>query len=287
MDARYATATTGGDWFSQARSYDAADREISATTGAIIQELTAGGASSVFTQYSGRGTVKGVTSSYSATGAALISKIERSADGLIRNLVYGDAAATATSFQYDDRRRLSSVQTYRSAPGQWLSTNSSNPSPEINSITSFQLLLQDEEFTYDVVGNPTLIRDWRTPEEWPAGAKPVTRKIEYDDLYRVSKVAYQYPAGSDTWTSPLDAETDALGTNDDLRRAAPAPHVNFTKRVQEQNFQYDWLGNNSKTTDDAGGFYDRSVGTITNDTAKPYQFKHAASGARDRYRNEG
>ncbi len=45
----------------------------------------------------------------------------------------------------------------------------------------------------------------------------------------------------------------------------------------------DWLGNTDKTTDDAGGFYDRSLGTVTNDAAadKPYQLKSATlSGAR-------
>lgn len=45
----------------------------------------------------------------------------------------------------------------------------------------------------------------------------------------------------------------------------------------------DWLGNTEKTTDDAGGFYDRSLGAVTNDGAanKPYQLKSATlSGAR-------
>ena len=41
------------------------------------------------------------------------------------------------------------------------------------------MLLQDEQFTYDRVGNPTEIRDWRDPTEWPDGAKPVTRKMQY------------------------------------------------------------------------------------------------------------
>ena len=45
-----------------------------------------------------------------------------------------------------------------------------------------------EDFLYDVVGNPVEIRDWRDPEEWPTGAKPVTKKIEYDDLYRATRV---------------------------------------------------------------------------------------------------
>src|SRR5690606_9081011 len=38
---------------------------------------------------------------------------------------------------------------------------------------------------------------------------------------------------------------------------------------------YDWLGNNVQTSDDAAGFYDRSLGQIENDPAKPYQLTAA------------
>jgi RHS repeat-associated protein len=40
-----------------------------------------------------------------------------------------------------------------------------------------------------------------------------------------------------------------------------------------QSFQYDWLGNTTNTDDDAHGFYDRSIGTVTNGTATqgPYR----------------
>jgi hypothetical protein len=39
------------------------------------------------------------------------------------------------------------------------------------------VLLEDTEFSYDEVDNPVEIQDWRLPNEWPAGAKPVTRKV--------------------------------------------------------------------------------------------------------------
>lgn len=122
-----------------------------------------------------------------------------------------------------------------------------------------------------------LIRDWRNPDEWPTGAKPVTRKIQYDDLYRVTRVDYQYAAGDDTWTSPFKAEVDGEPNQQDRRRAQPSPHVSFERRTLWQTFQYDWLGNTSRTDDDAHGFYDRSLGTITNDIAsdKPYQLRSA------------
>jgi RHS repeat-associated protein len=47
-----------------------------------------------------------------------------------------------------------------------------------------------------------------------------------------------------------------------------------------QSFQYDWLGNTTSTDDDAHGFYDRSLGTVTNGAATqgPYQLL-AAQGA--------
>src|SRR6185436_9858965 len=42
-----------------------------------------------------------------------------------------------------------------------------------------------------------------------------------------------------------------------------------------------WLGNTVKTDDDVHGFYDRSLGSVTNDTAgdKPYQLKSANNAA--------
>jgi RHS repeat-associated protein len=129
----------------------------------------------------------------------------------------------------------------------------------------------------DVVNNPTEIRDWRIADEWPAGAKPVTRKIQYDDLYRVKRLDYEYAAGDDDWTSPFASE---LAGSSDPRRAPPSPHVSFSKRILWQTYNYDWLGNTSKTDDDAQGFYDRSLGTVTNDTAndKPYHATNDALG---------
>ncbi len=46
------------------------------------------------------------------------------------------------------------------------------------------------------------------------------------------------------------------------------------------SFQYDWLGNTTSTGDDANGFYDRSLGTVTNgtSTAGPYQLTAANGG---------
>ena len=165
-----------------------------------------------------------VDSSY----GVLVDHVKRDADGLVTEIEYGDAAATTTAFTYDDLRRLRNLTTYRANLDDWVSD------PDTR-----QMLLQDEEFTYDRVGNPTEIRDWRDPEEWPAGAKPVTRKLQYDDLYRLNRVEYQYSSGTDDWTDPYAAEVS------DNQRPQPTPRAKFAggERVQWQTYAYDWLGN--------------------------------------------
>lgn len=129
------------------------------------------------------------------------------------------------------------------------------------------------------------IRDWRNPAEWPAGAKPVTKKIQYDDLYRATRIDYSYSSGDDDWTSPFADEIANGGEATEGRRAPPSPHVSFDKRVLQQTFEYDWLGNTAKSGDDARGFYDRSLGDIENSVAetqgvtepKPYQLRGASN----------
>ncbi len=273
-------------------AFDAADREIASSTGAEVTELQGAmpddvtlpswfdashNKSVITTHYTTRGTVKNVDGSYDA----LITSINRDADGLINELVYGDSANTTTASSYDNRRRLRSVQTYRGPPSSWSSppTNYLPAPAPAGTPTTFQLLLQDEDYAYDVVNNPVEIRDWRSQEEWPDGAKPVTKKVQYDDLYRVTRVDYQYSAGDDLWVSPYAAENSGDSALQDQRRAEPSPHVDFAKRILWQSFKYDWLGNTEKTDDDDRGFYDRSLGTITNDVAntKPYQLKSASN----------
>ena len=86
--------------------------------------------------------------------------------------------------------------------------------------------------------------DWRNAAEWPAGAKPVSRSVQYDDLYRVTNVGLRIPRRD----RRLDVAVlrRGLGTAPDPRLAIPAPHVSFTNRVESQTFQYDWLGNTSR-----------------------------------------
>jgi RHS repeat-associated protein len=269
-------------WYVQTAAFDAADRPVLESTGAKVPELLGsalgtGDKSLVATSYSKRGSVKQVNSSY----GMLVTRITHDADGLTTEIVYGDAAATTTAFDYDLKRRLRSVQTYRGPPSIWTS-GGITPAPVTSGPSTLQLVLEDLEYSYDNVDNPTEIRDWRKPADWSPGAKPVTRKVEYDDLYRVTKVGYQYSAGDDTWVSPFEAENNGTGgAATDTRMAKPSPHVLFDKRVLWQTFKYDWLGNTTETDDDAKGFYDRSLGTVTNGTesAGPYQLKAASNSA--------
>jgi RHS repeat-associated protein len=275
------TQRYGTQWYYRTFSYDGADREVSATTGSTVAQLqgtalTPGGpTSAVTTTYSNRGTVKKVGSTY----GDLVTRITRTADGLVSSIVYGDAAGTTTDSDYDARRRLRDVQTYRGPPSIWNTPpNNYTPAPALNGApSSFQLVLQDQEISYDIVGNPTEIHDYRAPEEWPAGAKPLTKKIQYDDLYRATRIDYQAAGGAtDSWTSPFAPEIAGLS---DPRRSKPGTHVTFTSRPLYQTFNYDWLGNTQASDDDAHGFYDRSLGTITNDTAggHPYQLQSASN----------
>jgi RHS repeat-associated protein len=268
-------------WYMKTVSYDGADRPVTTTTGADVPELLdSTGHSQVTATYSARGTVSRVDSGY----GTLVRRVSLDAGGQVNEIVYGDAAQTTTAVSYDTRQRVSSVQTYRGPPALWTQPPPAYapPPPYGGPPGTLQLLLQDTDFVYDVVDNPIEIRDFRNPAEWPSGAQPVTRKIEYDDLYRVTRVAYAYPTGSDTWISPFAAEDS--GIDSDPRRAQPGPHVSFDQRVKTQSFQYDWLGNTTQTDDDAHGFYDRSLGAIGNGTALrgPYQLAsaHGAGGPR-------
>jgi RHS repeat-associated protein len=202
--------------------------------------------------------------------------VHHDADGLPLGVTYGDAASTTTAFTYDARRRLANVQTARGIPTLWSSPPAGYSAP--TSATS-QLLLEDLDYGYDPANNPTEIRDWRIDSEWPAGAKPVTREMGYDDLYRLTSIQYRYTDSDDTWLDPFGAEEGA--GQQDPRRAQPSPHVAFDNRLRWQAFAYDWLGNTTRVDDDAKGFYDRSLGTLANGSAGagPYQLRSAAGGA--------
>jgi RHS repeat-associated protein len=262
-------------WYFQRVTFDGADRPLSETSGVVDAAASPEEVKTVVTtDYTKRGLVRSVGSNF----GTIVTRTVHDADGLAQVIEYGDIATTTTAFSYDNRRRLASVQTYRGPPPLWSATSGGiTPAPSTaGAPTTLQLLLEDSDFAYDAVDNPTEIRDWRLPDEWPSGAKPVTRKMQYDDLYRLSRIDYQATDGADAWTSPFASENAGASNT---RRAAPSPHQGFDARTQWQTFQYDWLGNTVVTKDDARGFFDRSLGTITNGGAAsgPYQLKSATN----------
>jgi RHS repeat-associated protein len=241
---------------------------------AITTELAAAdGTSAVTTTYTARGTVGLASSSY----GALVTSVVRDAMGNISSIHYGDVASTTTSFTFDSKLRIASVQTTRGAPSLWTrSSPGYSPAPP-SPPSTLETTLENLAFGYDEVGNATTIQDLRDPTAWPVGAKPASLAIQYDDLYRVTNVAYQYAGSGDAWTNPFDAEDRKV--HPDSRRGAPAPRVSFPSRLVSQTFAYDSFGSATASDDDEHGFFDRSLGTVTNGASvgKPYQLLSATN----------
>ena len=257
-------------WYTRSASFDAADRPVVESTGATVTELMgAGSQSAVTSTYSSRGVLRSVGSSY----GVLVASMTRSAEGLPLDTVLGDAAGTTRALSYDQRMRVSRSMTYRGTPSLWSSPPASYTPATTKPPSTLQLLLEDVDLSYDKANNVTAITDWRLASEWPSGAAPVTRTMTYDDLYRVTSVAYQYPSGKDPWTSPFAAE------NSNSALPQPVPQVSFASRTLSESFSYDWLGNITTNDDDAHGFYDRSIGGVVSGTASagPYQLKSASN----------
>ena len=227
-------------WYQTQARFDAADRVVSSSTGAEIAALLpASGESTVQARYSKRGRIHRVESSY----GALIFDIVRNARGMTESVAYGDLATTESAFSYDTLRRLTGIRTFRGTPALWAGPTGSYVPPPAGTPSTLQQTLVNTAITYDDANNPTRIEDNRNADEWPVGAKPYTRDMEYDDLYRVSRVDYAASGGNDTWTSPFDAENRA-----EAPARKPSPHVSFPRRVRSEEFKYDWLGNSNRST---------------------------------------
>jgi RHS repeat-associated protein len=263
-----------GRWYSTDTAYDAADRVVQQSTGAKSPEFLVSGQSNLQVEYSGRGTIKRIYGSY----GDLVTSTKRSADGLLEEVVYGDAVSTTSTQTYNARRWLATSLVSRATPPLWTSPPANYlpaPTPAPAPPSSFQLILRDETFDYDVVGNPTAISDFRTESEWPAGAKPVTRTAKYDDLYRVTQVDYAYPGSGDTFTSPFAPER--TGSTDPRQSNNFPTHLLPSQRVKQQTYKYDWLGSLTSADDDVHAMWDRGVGPISNyaTTGMPYRWKNA------------
>ena len=97
----------------------------------------------------------------------------------------------------------------------------------------------------------------------------MTRTWEYDSYYRLTGTLYSYP-GSANWQPPFEAEN-----LDETRLLQPTPQVSFDQRIQQENFEYDWLNNLTYNGDDANGFYDRSLGNMEHDGSHPNRLTSA------------
>jgi RHS repeat-associated protein len=253
-------------WYLTETTLDGAGRPIKSSTGVTTPELLgAGDKSQIITRYTERGVPVETDSSYGVLSRS--TKVD--ADGRVLSMQLGDVAGTARAFTYDQQRRLKIAQTYRAEPGLW-----SNPGYPTATDATQQLVLEDTELSYDAANNVTAITDYRIPEEWPAGSKPVSREFEYDDLYHLTRSVSHYPDTPDSWRSPYDAEN--VGTSDGPK---PSPHVDFDGRIQEQRYQYDHLGNLTTTTDNESGFFDRSLGEQEHGpaTSGPHQIRSASN----------
>ena len=240
-------------WARTSTQYDDADRLVRQTTGTELPELLGpDGASALTLAYTRRGAIQSMGGSY---GLLLAGEVH-DADGLTRKRQYADAAGTTAIFDYDGRRRLANYSVSRAAPGPWLTGPSYTPPPVAPS--TLQSVLVDSGFAYDALGNPRTVDDKRVIEEWPPGFAPVDRTMQYDEFDRVARIDYAY-RGSGEWSDPLAFERGS--------GRAPVPSTVAPLRVGSQTFDYDSLGNLCETHDDAGLFYDRSLGVVAHGTA--------------------
>jgi RHS repeat-associated protein len=191
------------------------------------------------------------------------------ADGLVERVTYGDAApgraATATTYSYDERRRVRRLRTAR-AP-----TAAAGPARPLAAVS----VVADQGFAWDPAGNLVGVSDDRPPAEWPDGFRPQSVAIEHDALYRVRRATYAYARDGGA-RGPDDAPTDwrdaveALRPSDPMRPGAaprlPAPPA---ARVARLAWRHDWLGNVTAWDDDARTFYERSLGRLTNGDREP------------------
>ncbi|WP_394838679.1 hypothetical protein LVJ94_17450 [Pendulispora rubella] len=254
-DDRYAE-----HWFRKAFRYDLADRLVSEDTGADIPEFLVNGKSTVDYAYTARGFRKSISSSY----GALVAAMTYNADGTPDVVKLADAAATVQKMTYgphDVTRYLVS----REAPELWKKSTANYTPADANVPSSLQKVLADLSFTYDGVGNPTEVKDARDPNEWPAGARPKSQKLTYDDLYRLTeeRAEYNAPNKVDPQVSPFDAEESAPFSRGILPRLVRA------KRSTSVQAAYDFQGNTTSINDNDSTVLDRAaLGAVVNGDAE-------------------
>lgn len=249
------------DWFRRTAVYDDADRLVRSSTGASAAGLLdSSGASDVVFAYNKRGFPTSIGGSY----GTLLAFEARDADNAPIVRRFGDVASTTATFTYDALHRLKQYRLARSPAALWTAGAPGYVRSAAGDPPTMQTVLEDLTFTFDAADNPSLVVDARPPADWPAGAKPVSRTLHYDDLDRLTAIEYAHAGGSDAAVA--------------FAAAGDRPSVGaLVDRVNAQTFAFDWLDNTVATTDDASLVYDRSLGTITNGTAArgPHQLTAA------------
>ena len=240
-------------WYETRSDFDIADRLTSRSSGADEGPFADGPGTGESYLYSSRGLL---ASTWSWQHGTIIDNIAYQHDGQVGNVHYGDIAATEAAFTYDARRRLQTYSVSRAASALW-----TTPSPgyTLPSYDTTQTTLANFSYQYDLVGNPKEIHDLAPAVQYDQPAWPQRlRSMEYDDLYRVTSVAYGYdtPNGMAVAESPFLAE-EATGDR------TPAPRRLVGERIRSETFAYDYMGNILTNTDDQNATYDRSMGSAT------------------------
>jgi RHS repeat-associated protein len=254
--------------FESGVTLDDAGRLLQQTTGADVPALMPGGASTLSYQYSARGALEHVDSSY---GTLL--------DGALYDLYgraylsqYGDAAHTTDYrvFNAGDGR-LSTHLVYNIGNPAWGSSVPGYTAPTPADHTA-QTTLVSDSFTYDPLGNPERIDDNLDPADWPTGAKPRHRALAYDVLGRLTSATYEF-ATADAQISVFHHEAQAGDHH-------PVPRQTTPTRTTAQSWTYAWNGNVTSATATAGLTFDRALGNVTygTSTSGPNRIAQASSG---------
>ena len=264
-------------WFRTATAYDEANRPISQSTGADITKLQAAGPSGLTSVIESELDVRDIPTLVSGSYGILVSNEVRDADGLLLARTYGDVAGTTAQYSYNNNRWLTRSLASRIPPAIWNEGAPGYPAPspsepyltQVAPTATLQTILLDTKYgNFNAIGNALSLVDDRLQHEWPAGAKPVSRNLTYDDLYRLRAVSYSYysyfGASSDI-QSPLFLPSDL----------SPMPLPLPSDRIQSQTFDFDWQDNlvASRATPDA--FFSRSIGAASygSPTSGPNQIR--------------
>jgi len=198
----------------------------------------------------------------------VLGAVDYDQEGQVQTREWGAAGSRVLeeSFEYDIRNRPLRHEARRP-------TTSGTPGMDINAVG----LVAREEFGWDAASNLIELRDTRPVSEWPMGHRPRNTYIGHDSLYRVAQVSYEYRDtagyGVDTANDWRD-DASAANANAPMHpRPAPMVGESPTTRIQQLDYEWDWLGNQIEWLDDAWEdaqrpsgqtFYERGIGNITN-----------------------